>query len=688
MRTRLLLLILIALEAFGQQNRPRDLRVERDDTAPAGAALPGGVAVPRSYALVVGISQYRNMPERGLEFAERDAEAVYAILISPEGGNFRAENVHKLIGAQATLATVRRELEEWLPSVAKEDDRVLVYFAGHGFVFNGQAYLAPYDLAPGNITATGYSMDTLGKVFGGKIQARNKVLLTDSCHSGAITPDATAALNRSLLDVNRSVFSLTASRDRESSFESADWGGGHGIFTYYAVKGLEGEADANADGIVTADELAEYTHRNVREATNGRQNPTSERGSFDPNMPLSYIPRVLARRAPSMPSSDFGTLVFEANLDGTEVFVDGRSEGVVNKGTPLRLQGLRPGNHTVKGVKMGYEPDGPREEMVYPGQESTVTIKILYPQRRNKKAAELLDQGLELYNRGYADNYKKAAAKFEQALALDPKYSTAALYLGRTYNSLYEFDQAEKYFRQALEIDPDYLEARATFGGMLLDVGNFDESIRQLNAVVQRDPKHALAHSLLAEAFRMKDLYPQSIESAQKAIKLTPSNSEAHFFLADSLRLSGKYGEAQKEYQEYLRLSDFQSKIGGKLNYYVLGYLAGIGKKKRAAQQDVWKDLRALAYFGLGDCDRLLSHPDPAIENYQRALTYDQEDPLIHWGLGLAFARKAELTGNPATLPTAREHFQTMLTLNANIAQADQAKKYIARIDAVLAAKR
>ena len=53
------------------------------------------------------------------------------------------------------------------------------------------------------------------------------------------------------------MFSLTASRDRERSFESKDWGGGHGIFTYYVVKGLEGEADESGDGIVTADELAE-----------------------------------------------------------------------------------------------------------------------------------------------------------------------------------------------------------------------------------------------------------------------------------------------------------------------------------------------------------------------------------------------------------------------------------------------
>ena len=42
---------------------------------------------------------------------------IYSILISTEGGNFRAENVHKLVGAKATLAGLRHELEEWLPSV-------------------------------------------------------------------------------------------------------------------------------------------------------------------------------------------------------------------------------------------------------------------------------------------------------------------------------------------------------------------------------------------------------------------------------------------------------------------------------------------------------------------------------------------------------------------------------------------
>src|SRR4051812_33691229 len=68
----------------------RDLRFESDAAAAPSADT---LKIPRGYALVIGVSKYQRLADaQQLLFAERDAESIYSVLISPEGGNFRAEN--------------------------------------------------------------------------------------------------------------------------------------------------------------------------------------------------------------------------------------------------------------------------------------------------------------------------------------------------------------------------------------------------------------------------------------------------------------------------------------------------------------------------------------------------------------------------------------------------------------------
>ena len=61
---------------------------------------------------------------------------------------------------------------------------------------------------------------------------------------------------------------------------------------------------------------------------------------------------------------------------------------------------------------------------------------------------------MEFYTKGGAENYRKALEQFSKALEIDSGYSQAALYLGRTYNALFEQQQAEKYFRRPMDDSP------------------------------------------------------------------------------------------------------------------------------------------------------------------------------------------------------------------------------------------
>ena len=675
---------LLASPAPAQTPKPqqRDLKIEKETEPPP---LPEGVQIPRSYALVVGIAEYPNLEKKQqLQFTQADAEAIYSILISPEGGNYRAENVHKLIGSQATLANLTRELETWLPSVAKDNDRVLIYFAGHGFIYDGRAYLAPQDIDPAKGAASAYPMERLGAVVGGKIQARSKILITDACHSGAIRPEDTQSINHSLVDLRKSMFSMTASRDREVSLESRLWGGGHGIFTYYVVRGMEGEADQNGDGVVTADELQDYVYRNVRDATKGQQNPTADQGSFDPNMLISWIP---SHTKPAQTAElKYGTLVVESNMDGVEIYLDDKLVKVINKNEPLLLEGLEPRAHRVKAVKMGYEPFV-SEEMVYPNQKSAVSVRILVQRRPNRAAVDSLDRGKELYGKGFKQNYELAIAQFTKALQLDPTYSEAALYLGRTYNALYDEPNAEKCFRLAIKLDPDYLEAHAGLGAMLLDLADTDGAVREFNSVLQRKPNDPVTLTNLAQAYRMKGLFPESVESARKAVSFAPEYAEPHLWMGESLRLSAHYDASLAEYGLYLKLSNFQSKLSGQLNYYVVGYLIGMGKKNRATQQDIWKDLRNLAWFGSCDCERKLKHYDLAIPDCQKALTYDPSDAYTHYALALSYAGQGAHVGSYELLAAAVQHFQAMLQLNPDLQEAGFAKQNISSLQKALSSR-
>lgn len=679
----------VSLQCWGQAQAPQQ---QRDlDVVPDQPARQSAPQIPRSYALVVGISKYKNLPAKAqLQFPDRDAADIYSTLISEKAGQFPAEGVHELINEHATLANLKQELETWLPSVTGPNDRVFIYFAGHGFISGGKAYLAPYDVDPAKVASTAYPMDELGQVIGNRIHGKWKVLLTDACHSGAITPeDDTAQVNKSLLDLNSSMFSLTASRDREQSFESSQWGGGHGIFTYYVIQGLQGEADTSGDGVVTADELAEYVHTNVRLATHMLQNPTSDRGSFDPNMVLAFNPGSSTSKGCSGANCAgtlrYGTFVIETNMDDVEVWLDGKSLGTFKKGVPQRFPGLTPGPHTLKGAHQGYEPDGPREEQIYPGQDTAVTVRILIAQRRNHAAQEIFDRGLDRYNRGFAANYKVAADDFEQALAIDPGYSQAALYLGRTYHALYEEDKAKAALQKAIEIDPAYLEARLSYAAVLLDTGELDEAIRQLDAVAKQDSSNGMAWYLQSQAFLRKGSYAQAVDSGQQAVKLTPANAEAHLWLGEALRRNGQCDLATSQYQTYLSLSNFNSELAGKLNYYVLGSLFGVGSKKRATQQDIWRELRAQAYVGICDCEWMRKSYDDAAIQCHKALSLVPDDLFANYRLGLVFTEQYNASGGAALLQEARKCFDAVIAINPDTDEAQRSRKYVANIDTVLA---
>lgn len=254
------------------------------------------------WAVVVGVSSYKDTRIESLRYTARDAEGLYRWMVRPDGGGFAPSRVKKLLDKEATYENLRAALFEWARQ-AIEEDLLLIYLAGHGSPEAPDKlenlFFLPYDVDYDRIASKGFPMWDIETALKRFIKARRVVIIADACHSGGVgqgfatatrgvggtvTEKLTGGL-QSLSRIGDGVAVLTASGAKQLSRESEKWGDGHGVFTFFLLKGLEGDADYNKDGKVTLGELVPYVSESVRRETSNEQCPEVA-GKFDPAMAI------------------------------------------------------------------------------------------------------------------------------------------------------------------------------------------------------------------------------------------------------------------------------------------------------------------------------------------------------------------------------------------------------------------
>ena len=242
-------------------------------------------AVRQKYALIIGISKHRNNLRgvQNLDYADRDAKAIYDFLQQPAAGGFTPGNMLLLTNEQATLAHIRDALTNFI-SKAAVNDLLLIFFAGHGApdpLAPQNLYLVAHDTSVEAMSQTALAMPELRRYVEQNVKSKRLVLLLDACHSAGFSTEVTRDLANNLTnlylekllyqDEGRAI--ITSSDINERSRESPKWGNGHGVFTYYVLEGLRGEADTNGDRFVSVGELFRFVRHKVRSDTQFQQNP-------------------------------------------------------------------------------------------------------------------------------------------------------------------------------------------------------------------------------------------------------------------------------------------------------------------------------------------------------------------------------------------------------------------------------
>jgi hypothetical protein len=247
-----------AVEPFGVFGGAELAKIDAELAPPAAMTPPKDHA----YAVIIGVEDYRDLPK--VDYAKRDAEMVRRYLVKALG--YREQNIVTILNDRVTRSQLEARLEKWLPKQIAEsrDAEVFVYYGGHGAPDpnTNQAFLVPYDGDPAFLETTAYPLKRLYQVLG-ELPAKQVMLVMDSCFSGAGGRSVIARGTRPMLITvedpllashNMVVWSAAAGNQISTAFPEKR----HGLFTYYFLKGLQGEADANKDGAVDVAELYAY----------------------------------------------------------------------------------------------------------------------------------------------------------------------------------------------------------------------------------------------------------------------------------------------------------------------------------------------------------------------------------------------------------------------------------------------
>jgi protein O-mannosyl-transferase len=183
--------------------------------------------------------------------------------------------------------------------------------------------------------------------------------------------------------------------------------------------------------------------------------------------------------------------------------------------------------------------------------------------------------GVQLRNAG---RYAEAAARFREALRINPEYADAHYNLGSLLAVLGESEAAAVHLREAIRIDPADADAHANLGLIYSAAGRSEDALRHVREVALLRPADADAHYNLGNALARLGRNEEALAAYREAIRLRPAGAAAHTNAGIVLVQLGRYAEAEEQYRAALRLEPGQAEARANL-----GALLSLAERRRSA---------------------------------------------------------------------------------------------------------
>ncbi len=285
-------IIIEALDTIGQMSQ-HTLHVQRKLKEQVAGDVAETALPTRNdlYAVIIGIGDYQDK-RLNLRFTVNDAQGLYNILTDPNYGGVPKDHIRLLLNEEATDRNIKGAIGKWLSRQAQEDDTVLIYYSGHGAPEGQDTYWVTYNADIDDLYTTALNNNDITDMLA-RIRSRRVVTFLDSCYSAATVnrKNRTRSISTEIpweKFTGKGRVTISASDGKELSLELEEYQ--HGVFTYYLLEGLKGNADADKDGVVDVDEIWDYVKYQVQERSQKAGNPQTPvfQGSITAGIPLTY----------------------------------------------------------------------------------------------------------------------------------------------------------------------------------------------------------------------------------------------------------------------------------------------------------------------------------------------------------------------------------------------------------------
>lgn len=434
---------------------------ESQSVEAAPAAADTSVALYReSWAVIIGIDNYARWPK--LRYAVNDANGVKEMLLTKF--HFKPGHVFTLLNEDATRERILSVLGDTLsnPGSVQRDDRVFVFFAGHGATRrlpSGRdlGYIVPVEADTQNFQGQSISMSNFQDISE-SIPAKHVFFVMDSCYSGLAITRGQSTGNYIKEMTRRSARQMLTAGGADE--EVADNGpNGHSVFTWTLLQGLEGRADLNADGFISAAELAAYVGPGVS---------------------------ALSHQTPAfgnLPGSEGGEFIFELHPE---------TEFLSEVSTQLDQEAIRI-NAELDRVRKEIAAKTARNEQLR-AQLAAAKTQLAAPKGK-ETAASHLNTGDSLFRE---KRYEGALSEFQAAAKLDPNSAVAANNVGFAYYKLGNFDEAIRWTEKATTIDPHRAVAYVNLADLYYQLNRGEEARVYYEKYLQLAPNSAYSTTVRA----------------------------------------------------------------------------------------------------------------------------------------------------------------------------------------------